>query len=77
MFGACATVDADAGATWDLLDDGQEAVEAWRLGDGEAIYECGDEVVGVFEGIADGELVLSVTVKEFATDSFADSWLPI
>ena len=36
-----------------MVEDGQKAVEAWGLGDSDAIDECGDEVVGVLEGIAD------------------------
>ena len=53
VFGSGATVDAYAGASGDLLEDRQEALEAWRVRDGYPIDECRDEAVGVFECGAD------------------------
>ena len=53
MLGAGAAVDADAGATGDLVDEGQEAAELGGAGDGDRIDQREDEVVGVLEGVAD------------------------
>ena len=53
VFREGAAVEADAGSSGDLDEDGQGAVECGRLGDGYSVDECGDEVVGVFEGVAE------------------------
>ena len=63
-----------------MVEDGQEAFEARGAGDGYSIDECGDEVVGVFESVADvvqtfdkeaGTLVDVVRgAIEFAVDGF-------
>ena len=53
VFGACAAVDADAGATGDLVDGGEKPLEFRRHRDGDRIDQGEDEVVGVLEGVAD------------------------
>ena len=53
VFGSGATVDAYAGASGDLLEDGQEALEAGRVRHGYPVDECRDEAVGVLQGGAD------------------------
>lgn len=53
VFGARATMDADAGTSRDLLEDGEQALELGGLGDGDAIDERRYEMVGILEGIAD------------------------
>ena len=53
VFGAGTAVEAYAGTTGDLQEDGQGALETRGLRDGDAIDKCGDKVVGVFECVAD------------------------
>ena len=53
MLGAGAAVDADAGATGDLVDGGEKPLEFRRHRDGDRIDQGEDEVVGVLEGVAD------------------------
>ena len=53
-------MDADAGSSGDLEQDGQQAFETRGLRDGDAIDERRDEVVAVLEGRADGDEVLDV-----------------
>ena len=53
VFRFGASMDADAGSSGDLTEDGQQAFELGRLCDCDAVDERGDEVVGVFEGVAD------------------------
>lgn len=50
-----AAVESYAGTSGDLVEDGQEAFEARRAGDGYSVDERRDEVVGVFESWADGD----------------------
>ena len=81
VFGTGAAVDADAGATGDLVDGGQEAAELGGAGDGDRIDQGEDEVVGVLEGVADevqalyrltGVFVVNVGgAVQFAADGFA------
>ena len=53
VLGFGASVEADACSPRNLLEDGQGSLELGALGDGDAIDECGDEAVSVFEGVAD------------------------
>ena len=53
VFGSGATMDAYAGASGDLLEDGQEALELGAHRYLDFVDECRDEAVGVFEGGAD------------------------
>ena len=57
VLGFGASVEADACTTGDLLEYGQWSLELGALGDGDAIDECGDHLIGIFEGFTDvGEL---------------------
>jgi hypothetical protein len=53
VFGLGAAVEADAGSAGDLAEDRQRALELRRVGDLYAIDESRDEVICVFEGVAD------------------------
>ncbi len=46
-------MESYAGTTGDLDEDGQQAFETRGLRDLHFVDECRDEVVGVFEGVAD------------------------
>ena len=46
-------MDTDAGAPGDLEEYRQQALKARTLRHLYLIYECGDEVVGILEGVAD------------------------
>ena len=53
VFREVAAVEAYAGSSGDLDEDRQGAFETRRVRDLHSVDECGDEVVGVFEGVAD------------------------
>ena len=53
MFGFGAPVEPYSGASGDLLQDRQEASEFGAHRDIDAVDECRDEVVGVFQRVAD------------------------
>ena len=53
VFGAGAAVEADTGTTGDLQEDGQGALETRGLRDLNSVDQGGNEVVGVFESVAD------------------------
>ena len=53
VFGAGTAVEADTGTTGDLQEDGQGALETRGLRDFNFVDQGGNEVVGVFEGVAD------------------------
>ena len=54
VLGFRAAVEADAGASGYLDEDGQGALELGGLGDLHFVNECRDEVVGILERVADG-----------------------
>ena len=53
-------MEADAGAVGDLLQDGQEALEARRTCDGDFVNERRDEVVGILERVTNRRQVFLV-----------------
>ena len=53
VFGAGTAVEADTGTTGDLQEDGQGALETRGLRDLNFVDQGGNEVVSVFEGVAD------------------------
>ena len=53
VFGAGTSMEADAGSAWHLAEDRQRALELRTLRDLYAVDECRDEVICVFEGVAD------------------------
>ena len=53
VFGYGTAVEADTGTTGDLQEDGQGALETRGLRDLNFVDQGGNEVVGVFEGVAD------------------------
>ncbi len=53
VFREGAAVEAYAGTSGDLDEDRQGAVEFGRLGDGYSVDQGGNEVICVFEGVAD------------------------
>ena len=53
VFRLRAAMETDTGATGYLAEDGQQAFELGRLGDLNFVDQGGNEVVGVFEGVAD------------------------
>ena len=53
VFREGAAVEAYAGSSGDLDEDRQGAFETRRVRDLHSVDECRDEVVGVFEGVAD------------------------
>ena len=60
VLGLGAAMEADAGTSGDLDEDGQRAVELGGVCHGYAIDQGGDEVVGVLQCRADGGQILSV-----------------
>ena len=60
VLGASAAMDTDAGTTGDLADKRQEALEARRHRDLDAIDEGWNQFVEVFESRADGGEVLDL-----------------
>ena len=53
VFGFGATMDTNATASGDLLENGQQTLELWRLCYGYFVDESRNKVVGILESIAD------------------------
>lgn len=60
VLGSCAAVEADAGAVGDLLQDGQEALEARRTCDGDLVNECRNKVTGILERVTNRRQIFLV-----------------
>ena len=64
MFGFGAAVEAYAGTSGDLQEDGQGSLETRGLCDLNFVDQGGNEIVGVFEGVAD---IMQTLNKEAGT----------
>ena len=64
VFGFGTAVEADTGTTGDLQEDGQGALETWGLRDLNFVDQGGNEIVGIFEGVAD---IMQTLNKEAGT----------